>query len=1542
MSKKYFDEDDEEIEDDEDIFESDTTKIIKKNPKKDEQMYKPIDCDDQKYISYDIDKSIKPIINNNNDNAIFYDSDGYLLVDFQVTDIEIRDNFKIMDEDASKTCKVLITGVTLLGEGIFVVVKGFRPWIYVSKQDETLIEYSNFFDIQKKDSNATTLINENENIDSTSLKELEKHFGLEFSLKKDQYKRFYQEGQHLMNDLCSIKKYNPDWHPIMTIERRMFFYGWRPDPNTEGKTPNQYFFWKYSLPRSYMRRQFANNIRSKKSDIYNVWVDDIESKVQFMTEYKIKSNGWMRIKVDSDITCTDRYYTWGYRKEYVIDVSNIVIENINENPPRPTDKEIAPLEIASADIEVHCHTPGVFPKPEVPENCVTHIGVVSQKYTDAQDLSKSYSIMFCLFKTNTLRSANETRWYKTEAELLIAFRVYIMTERRTDCILWYNGRKFDWEFLYVRAKLLKVSEQFCRFSALRGDVTQEKPPKDGGTGSKQTGFYDTWQWKYTLGLFDMDVMIFIQKNYKLRSYSLNAVSALFLNDKKVDLHHTELPKLFKTEEGRREIGEYCVQDCKLPMRLMYNRQFLVQEIEMSRLSYTFLEDLQSRGQTYKITNKLFYELHYANYVMSYSLTKENLRSIQGATVLPPKTGFYQMVVTLDFMSLYPSIMIAHNLCPTTYIEPKNTLSDVKLKRYEKYITHTIGNSLAHTFNGAIVGVVPRIENELSIARKLVKKLMESDKENYDVFNARQLVLKLMMNSIYGYFTMAINRYACVSIGETVTYNGRLMIECTKRHVETYFLKERMFNLLKESLEKKLEDQSKFYLELEKKESQITLFEKEDSSQKQKLENEIIKLKEKPFYSPHQISYDQLYNYLLNDFKKDTNELETEVLYGDSVTCDTPILCRYQNKIFYKKINDIPKKTKWIKRGEKQMALPLDGFEVYSDLGFTSLKKIIRHQTNKKIFQVSTLNGFVHVTEDHSLLNEKSEMLHVSQLKIGSTQLLHQELPNIEECDNEESSKNNELAWILGLFYQYGFISNSCWLIQFPQNTDFKIFKVKNILQFYYPKVSFIIENNQHLILTNCNSYDSKMFLQLWSSWFNNTHEKKVPEWIMKSSKNIHLQFLNGCLAIQNEIIHNNQLAASNCYWLLKSFDFSFSISIQSNNNNIKFQLSEKVPADNTVQNIIEVGPTNDPVYDLETENHHFSAGVGSIVVHNTDSVMVHMPMPPTRYGLEYSFLLGPIISKEVSTTHFKFPIFLDFEKIYSPYYLIKKKRYVGKKYEKLDKKPNVDRKGIEAIRRDTLPLTTKWLNQIQHFLIEERSTLQASIYMGNQLQSLLNCGNSFENSEFSYSDFILSRQYNRTKSDNLPHVQVVLKMAKRNPGSEPKLGDRIEYVLIQSKNPKAKVFEKSEDPTFASEHNLQLDLVHYLEKNAIKPICNFMRYFDPDIDQKFNIYISKFDAKQSNNSTIIKYYPEFQKIDDQQNEKWKHIKQNNFNENKSKVAPMIANTSIHQYFNSNSDSTRVTTSAPPKKVVKKRKPTNQNIIDPNQNSLQLYFKKSKK
>lgn len=70
---------------------------------------------------------------------------------------------------------------------------------------------------------------------------------------------------------------------------------------------------------------------------------------------------------------------------------------------------------------------------------------------------------------------------------------------------------------------------------------------------------------------------------------------------------------------------------------------------------------------------------------------------EGATVIEPKKGYYDVpIATLDFSSLYPSIMMAHNLCYTTLLD-KSTVERLKLVKDVDYIQTPNNGTLIRLF-----------------------------------------------------------------------------------------------------------------------------------------------------------------------------------------------------------------------------------------------------------------------------------------------------------------------------------------------------------------------------------------------------------------------------------------------------------------------------------------------------------------------------------------------------------------------------------------------------------------------------------------------------------------------------------------------------------------------------------------------------------------------------------------------------------------------------------------------------------------------------
>jgi DNA polymerase delta subunit 1 len=174
----------------------------------------------------------------------------------------------------------------------------------------------------------------------------------------------------------------------------------------------------------------------------------------------------------------------------------------------------------------------------------------------------------------------------------------------------------------------------------------------------------------------------------------------------------------------------------------------------------------------------------------------------GADVLEPKTGFYDRhpIATLDFASLYPSIMIAHNLCYTTLI-PQKDIDKYRPDEYTKTPTNPPSYfAKTHKREGLLAKVLLDLLNARKKARKLLAETKanlknaktEEEKAEYEnligVYDGRQLALKVSANSVYGFTGAQVGALPCLEIAGSVTAFGRNMILLTKNSVLELFSK----------------------------------------------------------------------------------------------------------------------------------------------------------------------------------------------------------------------------------------------------------------------------------------------------------------------------------------------------------------------------------------------------------------------------------------------------------------------------------------------------------------------------------------------------------------------------------------------------------------------------------------------------------------------------------------------------------------------------------------------------------------------------------
>ncbi|PNS19261.1 DNA polymerase delta catalytic subunit [Sphaceloma murrayae] len=504
----------------------------------------------------------------------------------------------------------------------------------------------------------------------------------------------------------------------------------------------------------------------KSADGGVVTFDSIQYVLRFMIDTSMAGMSWVEVPAG-------KYHMIPQRDRH----SNCQIEayvHYRDLIAHPSDGEylkMAPLRVLSFDIEC-AGRKGIFPEPNI--DPVIQIANVVTRYGEEKPFVRN---VFCL-DTCSLIVNTQIFEHDREEKMLMAWRDFV-EEVDPDVIIGYNISNFDFPYLLDRAKHLKVG----KFPFLSRLKNVQSHAKDTNFSSKQMGNRDTKSTN-TNGRLQLDLLQLIQRDYQLRSYTLNSVCAHFLGEQKEDVHHTIITELFNgTPESRRRLAVYCLKDAYLPQRLMDKLMCLVNYTEMARVTGVPFNYLLSRGQQVKFISQLFRKALEQQLVIPNLRTDSSEDQYEGATVIEPTRGYYDVpVATLDFASLYPSIMQAHNLCYTTLLN-KNAVEKLNMKKDEDYIVTPNGDMFATA--KVRKGLLSQILEELLSSRKAAKKAMGSETDPFKkaVLNGRQLALKISANSVYGLTGATVGKLPCLAIASSTTSYGRQMIEKTKEEVE---------------------------------------------------------------------------------------------------------------------------------------------------------------------------------------------------------------------------------------------------------------------------------------------------------------------------------------------------------------------------------------------------------------------------------------------------------------------------------------------------------------------------------------------------------------------------------------------------------------------------------------------------------------------------------------------------------------------------------------------------------------------------------------
>jgi len=382
-------------------------------------------------------------------------------------------------------------------------------------------------------------------------------------------------------------------------------------------------------------------------------------------------------------------------------------------------EEILKPKILGFDIEVY--NPFVIPREK--EDPITMISLYGKKYEKVLTWKK-------------IQGAGKYVEVVRDEAMLIQRFLEEIKKYEPDYLTGYFSDGFDFPFIKARAKQHKIKLD------LGLDYSQVRLSRRAQTGSARIK-----------GFLHIDIYKFIKKMTRgegeLESYDLNTVSQAMLGDKKTDVNLNDFPKAWDTNNSKelKKYAEYNLKDSELAYRL--TEKMLPQLHEMVKLVGQNPYDISrmSMGQYvewYMIKNLDRFNEITPNRPFYGEIEEREGESYEGGFVYEPQPGLYQEVVGFDFRSLYPSIIITHNICVST-------ITDDKKNSYETPEINLGDEKVKMRFTKKHKGIIPEILKDILERRKNIKKIMKKSKKFDPVLHARQNGLKLLANSTYGYF-----------------------------------------------------------------------------------------------------------------------------------------------------------------------------------------------------------------------------------------------------------------------------------------------------------------------------------------------------------------------------------------------------------------------------------------------------------------------------------------------------------------------------------------------------------------------------------------------------------------------------------------------------------------------------------------------------------------------------------------------------------------------------------------------------------------------
>lgn len=189
---------------------------------------------------------------------------------------------------------------------------------------------------------------------------------------------------------------------------------------------------------------------------------------------------------------------------------------------------------------------------------------------------------------------------------------------------------------------------------------------------------------------------------------------------------------------------------------------------------------------------------------------------------------------------------------------------------------------------------------------------------------------------------------------------------------------------------------------------------------------------------------------------------------------------------------------------------------------------------------------------------------------------------------------------------------------------------------------------------------------------------------------------------------------------------------------------------------------------------------------------------------------------QLVTQGLKPPHDFEYDKVFYPFIIFSKKRYVGNKYEEDPEHYSQTSMGIATKRRDNAPVVKMIYGGAIRILLTEKDIPKAATFVREKTMELVS-------GQMSMNQLTISKSLRAEYKTPTPpaHKMLAIRMAERDPGNAPASGDRIPYVYIQAavgQLASKLQGERIEHPAYVKQKGLQLDTQYYIEHQLQNPL----------------------------------------------------------------------------------------------------------------------------